>query len=40
MTDAALIEYLPDPVLLTFGGQTERSNLAARDLADRHQLKP
>ena len=30
MTDAALIEFLPDPTLLIFGAQTERSNLAAK----------
>lgn len=41
MTDAALIEYLPDPVLLLpIGGQTERANKAARDLAAREGLKP
>lgn len=41
MTDAALIESLPDPVLLLLsGGQTERTNGAARDLAGRHGLKP
>jgi GAF domain-containing protein len=40
MTDAALIESLPDPVLLLLGdGQTERGNRAARDLAAQHGLK-
>jgi hypothetical protein len=41
MTDAALIESLPDPVLMLLGGgQTERTNKAARDLATLHGLKP
>jgi GAF domain-containing protein len=41
MTDAALLEYLPDPVLLLLGGwQTERANKAARDLAAREGLEP
>src|SRR5258706_6119391 len=40
MTDAALIESLPDPVLmLVGGGQTERTNKAVRDLAALHGLK-
>ena len=41
MTDAALLEYLPDPVLLLVGGwRTERANKAARDLATREGLEP
>jgi len=41
MTDAALIESMPDPVLVLMGGaQTERPNKAARDLASLHGLKP
>jgi signal transduction histidine kinase len=40
MSDAELIEFLPDPVLLLSGGQTERANLAARDLAARRGVRP
>jgi len=40
MTDASLIEYLPDPTLLLFGDRTERANQAARDLVSRHGLQP
>lgn len=40
MTNAALIEFLPDPVLLLFGNdQTERANRAFRDLAARYGLR-
>ena len=38
MTEASLIEYLPDPTLLLFGTRTERANQAARDLVARHGL--
>jgi GAF domain-containing protein len=38
MTNASLIEFLPDPTLLLFGGQVERLNQAARDLCTRHNL--
>lgn len=38
MTNASLIEYLPDPTLLLFGTRTERANQAARDLVSRHGL--
>ena len=32
MTNAAMIEFLPDPTLLIFGsGQTERANQAGKD---------
>jgi len=40
MTNASLIEYLPDPTLLLFGDRTERANQAARDLMARHELQP
>jgi len=40
MTDASLIEYLPDPTLLLFGDRTERANQAARELLVRHGLPP
>jgi K+-sensing histidine kinase KdpD len=40
MTNAALIEYLPDPTLLLFGAQIERANQAARELVARHRLAP
>jgi|SRR5262245_10894464 len=40
MTNASLIEYLPDPTLLLFGERTERANQAARDLLARHSLPP
>jgi GAF domain-containing protein len=41
MTEASLIESLPDPMLLVLGGGgTERANKAARDLATQHGLKP
>ncbi len=40
MTNASLIEFLPDPTLLLFGGQTERANQAARDLFARYGLAP
>jgi GAF domain-containing protein len=40
VTDAVLIENLPDPVLLLFsGGETERANTAARELATAHGLR-
>ena len=38
MTNAALIEFLPDPTLVIFGTRTERANQAARDLAVRFGL--
>ncbi len=38
MTDAALIEFLPDPVLLILSGHTGHANEAARELAARHRL--
>jgi len=38
MTDASLIEFLPDPTLLLSGARTERANQAARDLVARHGL--
>jgi len=40
MTNASLIEYLPDPTLLLFGGRAERVNQAARDLCARYGLAP
>jgi K+-sensing histidine kinase KdpD len=41
LTDAAMIESLPEPLLLlSAGGETERANQAARELAARHGLKP
>jgi len=40
MTNASLIEYLPDPTLLLFGERTERANQAARELLVRHGLSP
>ena len=40
MTNASLIEYLPDPTLLLFGETTERANQAARELLVRHGLPP
>ena len=40
MTNASLIEYLPDPTLLLFGERTERANQAARELLVRHGLPP
>jgi GAF domain-containing protein len=40
MTNASLIEYLPDPTLLLFGERTERANQAARELLARHGLPP
>jgi K+-sensing histidine kinase KdpD len=36
MTDAALIEFLPDPALVVTGGQTTRANRAARGLAEEY----
>jgi len=38
MTNAALIEFLPDPTLLLYRGQVERANQAARELFARHGL--
>lgn len=38
MTDAALIEFLPDPALVVAGGQTTRANKAARVLAQEYGL--
>lgn len=38
MTDASLIEFLPDPTLLVVGERVERANRAARDLVARHGL--
>ena len=40
MTNASLIEYLPDPTLLLFGDRTERANHAARALVLRYRLQP
>lgn len=40
MTDASLIEYLPDPTLLLFRERTERANQAARELITRHRMQP
>ncbi|MBI1798035.1 MAG: GAF domain-containing protein [Candidatus Eisenbacteria bacterium] len=41
MTGAAMIEFLPDPLLIVLGnGETERANQAMRDLAAAHGLKP
>jgi GAF domain-containing protein len=40
MTNASLIEYLPDPTLLLLGERTERANQAARELLVRHGLPP
>jgi GAF domain-containing protein len=40
MTNASLIEYLPDPTLLLFGHRTERANHAARALVLRYRLQP
>jgi len=40
MTDAALIEFLAEPLLLLSNGQTELANMAARDLAAQHGHKP
>jgi len=39
MTDAALIEFLPDPALVVTAGQTTRANQAARVLAEEYALK-
>ena len=38
MTNASLIEFLPDPTLLLSGGRIERVNQAARDLCTRYGL--
>jgi GAF domain-containing protein len=41
MTDAQLIDFLADPLLLlSSDGRTERANLAARELAAEHGLEP
>jgi hypothetical protein len=40
MTNASLIEFLPDPTFVLFGGQTERLNRAARDLCTHHRIAP
>ena len=40
MTNASLIEFLPDPTLVIYGTRTERANQAARDLIARFGLAP
>ena len=40
MTNASLIEFLPDPTFVLFGGQTERVNRAGRDLCTHHRMAP